>query len=145
MRTATRIPGEALDFKPGELVDFYRPPRSKDTSGWHGPAAIVKSQPSRGQVTLKWRNETLVCKFGDVRRFIDFGALVFATGQLHSEPVQEVLDTLTAYMAALPKKRYVTLGYHVHNGVWLPTAETRKRPKVAFAMDYAVRNILCFE
>ena len=51
MRTATRIPGETLDYKPGELVDFYRPPRSKDTSGWHGPASVVKSTPARGHVT----------------------------------------------------------------------------------------------
>ena len=70
------------------------------------------------------------------------GALVFATSRLHSDPVQEVLETLTTYLATLPAKRLVTLGYYAHEGAWLATAETRNRPKVTFAMDYAVRNIL---
>ena len=143
MRTATRPPGEALDFKPGDLVDFYRPPKSKDVSGWHGPASVVRSTPARGQLTIKWRGEDITCRFGDVRRFIDFGALVFATGNFDSNPVQEVLETLTTYLSSLPDRRLVTLGYYIHNGCWHPTAETRKRPKVTFAMDYAVRNILC--
>ena len=43
MKTRTSISGEALELKPNELVDFYRPPSAKDLSGWHGPAKVLET------------------------------------------------------------------------------------------------------
>ena len=53
MRTATAPAGEALDYKPGDLVDFHRPPRSKDFPAWHRPAKVRKNLPLRGQIVLE--------------------------------------------------------------------------------------------
>ena len=61
MRTATTAPGEAANYAPGELVDFHRPPKAKDITGWHGPATVVENSPERGQVTLRWQKRDIVC------------------------------------------------------------------------------------
>ena len=47
-RSMTTSPGEALAYREGELVEFWRPPRSKDTPAWHGPAQVIKSEPAMG-------------------------------------------------------------------------------------------------
>ncbi len=73
-RGVTSVPGEVHDYKPDELVDFHRPPRSKDVTGWHGPAKVVRNVPERGQVILKWQRQELVCRYPDVRRLMDFNA-----------------------------------------------------------------------
>eukprot|EP00969_Alexandrium_andersonii_P352148 15437035-Alexandrium_andersonii.AAC.1 len=58
MRTKTQVPGQAHDYKLGELVDFYRAGGSKDTSGWKGPAKIIDaSNISRGSVTIRFQRD----------------------------------------------------------------------------------------
>ena len=32
---------EQLDFQPGDLVDFWRKPATKDGSGWRGPSTVT--------------------------------------------------------------------------------------------------------
>eukprot|EP00974_Lingulodinium_polyedra_P090504 8776383-Lingulodinium_polyedra.AAC.1 len=39
--TRTQAPGEVLEPVVGDLVDFYRPPASKDVPGWRGPATVT--------------------------------------------------------------------------------------------------------
>ena len=77
MRSKTTTPGEVFNHQPGELVDFHRPSGNKDTSGLHGPAKVWKSFPERGLVTLKWNKMETICRYLDVRRFMDFTALVY--------------------------------------------------------------------
>jgi hypothetical protein len=50
MRTHTTVPGEVLDYREGDLVDFHRPPAKKDDHAWHGPARVLRNIPERGQV-----------------------------------------------------------------------------------------------
>ena len=57
----TSVPGEVLDYVPGELVEFYRPPSSKDVSGWQGPAPVVENHPSRGHVSVQWKGTHDYC------------------------------------------------------------------------------------
>lgn len=38
----TRVSGELLDLKPGDQVEFYRPPSPKENSGWMGPATVAR-------------------------------------------------------------------------------------------------------
>ena len=44
-RGITSPAGEALDYTPGELLEFHRPPRSKDTPAWRGPAKVLRNEP----------------------------------------------------------------------------------------------------
>ena len=142
LRTATRPAGEALDYKPGELVDFYRPPKSKDTHAWHGPAVVKKSHPGRGLVVIRWENKDMSMRFADIRRFMDFGALVYHTGPCRRDAANEVLETLQAYMERLQDRHFVTLGYQRQGGEWHSTTESRNQPRVNLALDYALTNVL---
>ena len=93
-------------------------------------------------MTIKWRNSEMTCRFADIRRFMEFGALVYAQNSGRREAATEVLDTLRAYMNAMPEKKLQTLGYHLSSGVWKPTAESRHQPRVTLALEFAVRNVL---
>ena len=48
------VPGEAIDYQPGELVDDWTELSKKDVSGWRGPATVIEDQRHRGQVKLSW-------------------------------------------------------------------------------------------
>ena len=41
LNSKTRIAGQQQDYKIGELLDYYRTPPNKDSSGWRGPAKVV--------------------------------------------------------------------------------------------------------
>ena len=40
LQANTRVSGEQLALEPGDLVDFWRKPATKDESGWRGPARV---------------------------------------------------------------------------------------------------------
>ncbi len=77
LRTRTLPAGEREEYKIGEQVDFYRPPASKDISGWIGPAKIIDiSNISRGTITVRHRTEMPIeVRLQDLRRHLAF--LVF--------------------------------------------------------------------
>ena len=80
LNTRSRTSGQALDLKPGELVDFYRPPSSKDASGWKGPATVVSALPEQvkgGAITIRFMGRPFDCRFQDMRRHLEF--FVFLT------------------------------------------------------------------
>ena len=83
-RTRSTTPGQAFDFEPGELVDFYSPSQTRDTSGWGGPAEIVKMEAGRGTVTINCCGSELICKLDDVRRFMDFGGPAYGLAHTFS-------------------------------------------------------------
>eukprot|EP00969_Alexandrium_andersonii_P357717 15449417-Alexandrium_andersonii.AAC.1 len=58
MHAKTQVPGQARDYKLGELVDFHRSGGSKDTSGWRGPVKIIAaSNISRGSVAARFQRD----------------------------------------------------------------------------------------
>eukprot|EP00974_Lingulodinium_polyedra_P026920 2595782-Lingulodinium_polyedra.AAC.1 len=63
-----RAPGEVLELSVGDLVDFYRPPASKDVPGWRGPASVTDvSSISHGTVSLRWQSHAIECRIRDIR------------------------------------------------------------------------------
>ena len=44
LNSKTYVDGAKL-YKPGDLVDYHRPPSDKDSSGWHGPVPVVRNKP----------------------------------------------------------------------------------------------------
>ncbi len=74
LRTRTLPAGEREDYKLGEQVDFYRPPSSKDVSGWTGPAKIIDvSNLARGTVTIRHRYDMPIeVRLQDLRRHWHF-------------------------------------------------------------------------
>ena len=48
LTSKTRVAAEQLDLQPGDLVDFWRKPATKDESGWRGPATVVEPRTPGG-------------------------------------------------------------------------------------------------
>ena len=142
-RGITSPAGEALNYQPGELLEFHRPPRSKDTPAWRGPAKVLRNEPERGMVVVQWRGEEVRCRYPDVRRFIEFPALVFGALSTPGAPQHEAWQVLTDYIARMPDRRYETLGYAYSGGVWRPTVASKQNARAALAASFIVRNILC--
>ena len=56
LNTKTLPAGQIEGYKVGEEVDFYRPPSTKDISGWMGPATVVDvSELSRGHISIRFQ------------------------------------------------------------------------------------------
>ena len=73
--TKTRRAGQLLEMRTGDLVEFFRKPISKDSSGWHGPAQMVDlSSLSDGIIHIKWQGRVLSARVQDIR-----SAMTFAT------------------------------------------------------------------
>ena len=85
-KSVTTASGQELDYKPGELVDFFRPSGSKDRSGWQYGAKVIENMPNSGQVKIVYKGLEMLVKYGDVRRHMPYASLTleFATqiGQL---------------------------------------------------------------
>ena len=85
MQSNTRIAGEQLALEPGDLVDFWRKPATKDESGWRGPARLIeppgRSDPeTEPTATARWQSRDLRVRTQDLRRALVYLAmLVFAS------------------------------------------------------------------
>ena len=120
IRSVATVPGEALDLKPGDLVDFHRPASSKDASGWHGPAKVIRSTPERGQVLVKWHGREVLCRYPDVHRFIEFHSLV-----LHATTHKAMCEMCTM-IEHLEPRRLLTFGYVQTRGYWVMYGRLRR-------------------
>ena len=70
---------QAANYQLNELVDFYRPPGSKDISGWAGPATVIDTTDvARGILGIKFSGRPMKCKLGELRRHIAFLSLLAA-------------------------------------------------------------------
>ena len=51
-----------VEYKVGDMVDYFREASSKDTSGWHGPERIIKVKQSDGQIVLRLNGKEYPCR-----------------------------------------------------------------------------------
>jgi hypothetical protein len=75
LKTKTQLPGD-VQYQVGDQVEYYRPSKTKDVSGWLGPATIIEILGDQGQVVVKRKNEELRCRFQDTRHFIGLGVVL---------------------------------------------------------------------
>ena len=69
LRSEACTPGQQLDLKPGDLVDFYRTPYTKDHSGWLGPAKVVNTtEIDKDNIVVKWQSRVFSVSIRHVRR-----------------------------------------------------------------------------
>ena len=61
LKSRTREAAAEVNYKTGDLVDFYRTPSGKVLPGWKGPAQIVDitSLQSDGTAHVKWQGQSL--------------------------------------------------------------------------------------
>ena len=69
LRSKAGTPGQQLELKPGDLVDVYRAPYTKDHSGWLGPATVVNTtEIDKGSIDVKWQSRVFSVSIRHVRR-----------------------------------------------------------------------------
>ena len=71
LQTRTLLAGQRMDYRAGDLVDFYRHPSNKDTSGWKGPAKVLSNNtPEHGCCQLQYLRSPFECRFQDMRHHL---------------------------------------------------------------------------
>eukprot|EP00435_Cladocopium_sp_Y103_P048141 s730_g14.t1 len=105
--TKTRRAGQLLEMRTGDLVEFFRKPVSKDSSGWHGPAQIVDlSSLSDGIVHIKWQGRVVSARVQDIR-----SALTFATFMMQpSNPIRVFRAEVEAHQGHLMRVGWIKQG-----------------------------------
>ena len=73
LNSKTRLSQEQLALSTGDQVDFYRPPATKDESGWRGPASVVEPGPP---TVIKWQDRFMQVRTQGVHRSLVYLALL---------------------------------------------------------------------
>jgi hypothetical protein len=128
MKARTRRTTDSLQLKKDDLVEFHRPPLSKDDSGWRGPASVVDVEG--GTVTIKWQGRFMQNRVQDVRRALVLLAMLtnHDGDWANASPTQ----TLTSFTDHL-NKRVLRLGWIQANG-WLRVEGNRQHGVILLAL-----------
>ena len=107
----TRLAVEQLELEPGDLVDFWRKPATKDESGWRGPARVVEPGDRGGDessaTTVQWQGRMLQVRTQDLRRALVYCALMaFPTAE-----AQDPRDLMVSFAEGLQKGQLVRIGW----------------------------------
>lgn len=107
LHSKTRLAVEQLEFEPGDLVDFWRNPATKDESGWRGPARVVEPGDRGGDessaTTVQWQGSMLQVRTQDLRRALVYCALIaFPTAE-----AQYPRDLIVSFAEGLQKGQLV--------------------------------------
>ena len=140
MITFTTPIGEAIDYKPGDLVDFHRPPATKDESGWKGPATVIENLPGSGQVKIRYKKGDILVKYPQARRFMDFTGLVFGVLWANT-PHRQAFHVVTQFLNACPTNKLHTFGALQTSQGMRITQESKAQRRVAFALIFILENV----
>ena len=128
-RTVTTPAGQQLNFKPGELVDFWRPSGSKDKSGWQSRATVVENLPTEGHVKIQHKgNKDILVRYQDIRRHMEFAIFDLTPGSEKSSALQ----VAWTFLNSTPPKKLTALGY-TDDGICQMMVACKKWPEVALA------------
>ena len=67
-------------------------------------------------MVLKWRNEEILAKFGDVRRFMDSNAVVFGIIDNSSLPHGQAWRVVQAHLDAQAPRHFTTVCFNMKSG-----------------------------
>ena len=139
LRAKTTIAGERL-YKPNDLVDYHRPPPSKDVSGWHGLVPVISNHHERGKVICRIQGRDLPCRYPDVRHTL----LVMYTFLTNvAGTVDEALSTVLDAVYHLQRGGNQLYGYtQVNDSEWKLASASREHPRTHLALDFVIRNSL---
>ena len=128
MRAKTRGTVESEMFENGDLVEFHRPPMSKDDSGWRGPATVVSVDG--GTVTVRWQERFMQVRKQDIRRALVLYSMLSAqSGEwARTSPTQTLMAFADAQQGAV-----VRLGWLQQEG-WHRAEANRLHSEVVAAL-----------
>ena len=108
----SRVTGELLELSPGEQVDYWRQPATKDHSGWLGPASVVDvSTIPQGHVSIRFQGRVMLCRVQDIRRSLMYPAL------MSQEPLNTPVGVIRHAAESL-NRQVVRLGWFKQLGTW---------------------------
>ena len=111
LNSKTRLAVEQLELQPGDLVDFWRKPATKDESGWRGPARVVelgnKDGDESSATTVKWQGRSLQVRTQDLRRALVYLVhLAFPT-----IGTEDPRDLVVTFAESLQRGQQVRIGW----------------------------------
>ena len=75
--TQARPAGEQHQLSPGDSVDVFRTPKSKEATGWRGPARVLSIQNvEHGYVDCQWQGRAMSVRIADVRRSLNYVTMI---------------------------------------------------------------------
>ena len=106
LNSKTRLAIKQLELSPGDLVDFWRKPATKDESGWRGSARVVETGEGGG-ATVQWQGRMLQVRTQDLRRALVYAALM----AFPAFEVQDPRDLIVAFAENLQRGQVVRIGW----------------------------------
>ena len=130
----------AVEYKPGDMIDYYKEGGSKDVTGWHGPERIIRVKQSDGQVIIKLNSQEYPYRLQDVRHTL-FVQHTFFAG-IHNIG-QEAVYVVTKHVASMRVGNYETYGTVFDDDGRPQTAEASiTKPRIHAALTFILRNCL---
>jgi hypothetical protein len=128
-----------VKYNEGDLVDIYRPPASKDVSGWKGPYRVVRVAPADGQIIVSMAGKDRPNRIGDVRLTLFACMTLFAL----NGTVDNSVRTLLSFLSSLPSGSAETFGTIFTTQLKPATTRaSREFPQIVLALTHVLQN--CF-
>ena len=125
-------------FKPDDLVELYRIPSNKDTSGWRGPYRVVESRAHDGVIVVSINGIQRPYRIQDVRHAC-FTQTLFGTSSYVSS--QSALNLIHAFLDQLSPGRTEVFGLVEDSQDNLViTHASKKWPRIAHALNHLIRT-----
>ena len=141
LKAKTSLDGRTL-YKAGDLIDYHRPPATKDDhGGWNGPYPVVRNEPERGQVICKVGEREIAVQYPDARCTLFTEVLI--AGLPHDGPSNgDAMHIVLRYIAELPAGTPAeAFGYAISGGSYHLTTMSKKAPRIHLALQYLIRNV----
>ena len=126
-RGKSRMPGELLDLKVGDAVEFFRRATTKDAHSWFGPATVTDlTSILDGQIGIKWQGRLMICRTQDVRRALLFWC--FLSKLPSHSPVAYLCEAAEDLRGDV-----VRLGWFKSKDSWIACEANQRFPRVLLA------------
>ena len=139
-RAITTVTQRSEQFQPGDMVELYRKPSSKDNPGWSGPYPLVECKTFDGVAVLKVNGVDRPYRIQDIRHaLLVIELLGIASADTHAQ----ALKVIHSFLTSLSPNRIEAFGLAEDEGgdPYITTA-SRKWPKVAKALNYVIKTAL---
>ena len=143
LNTQTRPPVQASEYHMGDQVEFWEPPKVKNSSGWHGPATIIDlTYATRGMIRIRFLQDYKNVQPSRLRRWIGFFCLFMVYGV--SQACSTARDVVWRAVEHMNAGRTLLLGWtkyaEASTEVWRWAKSTRLYMRVFMAAMKVARD-----
>ena len=138
LHTPTSLSAEG-SFSPGDLVELFRKPLSKDVSRWSGPYEVISSHPTNGVIQVKVQGRSRPYRIQDVRH----AYLALAMWHHPLTSVNSAFQVLQTFIMQCKPGRLETFGCVLtRDGNQIVSRANKMWPTVTSALQFVVQNAL---